>query len=281
LVKGLKFWKMHGTGNDYIIIDNRDENLREDNNIMSFARQVCQRRFSVGADGLLLVYNSDIADVKMRMFNPDGTEAEMCGNGIRCFVKFCYENKIVRKKKLYVETLAGIKQTQLLTSDGEVKSVKVNMGKPSFNRSSIPMLGKGTCINEKLKVDGETYTVTCLSLGNPHCVLFADDVEAFSVQQIGSKIETYNIFPKRINVEFVQIVNREEIKVRVWERGVGETLACGTGACASAVVCYVLGKTDRKVTVHLLGGDLKISYNNCVLMRGPTIKVFAGELSLN
>jgi diaminopimelate epimerase len=280
LVKGLKFWKMHGIGNDYIVVDNRDEKLREAN-IVNFARQVCQRRFSVGADGLLLVYNSDIADVKMRMFNPDGTEAEMCGNGIRCFVKFCYENEIVKKKKLYVETLAGIEQTQLLTSDGEVKSVKVNMGKPSFDRSSIPMLGKGTCINEKLKVNGETYTVTCLSLGNPHCVLFADDVEAFPVQQIGSKIETRKIFPKRINVEFVQIINREEIKVRVWERGVGETLACGTGACASAVASYVLGKTNRKVTVHLLGGDLEILYNNCVLMKGPTIKVFAGELSLN
>jgi diaminopimelate epimerase len=280
LVKGLKFWKMHGIGNDYIVVDNRDEKLREDN-IMNFARQVCQRRFSVGADGLLLVYNSDIADVKMCMFNPDGTEAEMCGNGIRCFVKFCYENEIVRKKKLDVETLAGIKQTQLLTSDGEVKSVKVDMGKPSFDRSSIPMLGKGTCINEKLKVDGETYIVTCISLGNPHCVLFADDVEVFPVQQIGSKIETHKIFPKRINVEFVQIINQEEIKVRVWERGVGETLACGTGACASAVASYVLGKTNRKVTVHLLGGDLEILYNNCILMKGPTIKVFAGELSLN
>jgi diaminopimelate epimerase len=280
LVKGLKFWKMHGIGNDYIVIDNRGEKLRE-GNIMNFARQVCQRRFSVGADGLLLVYNSDIADAKMRMFNPDGTEAEMCGNGIRCFVKFCYENKIVKKKKLDVETLAGIKQTQLLTSDGEVKSVTVDMGKPSFNRSSIPMLGKGTCINEKLNVDGETYTVTCLSLGNPHCVLFADDVEAFPVQQIGSKIEAHKIFPKRINVEFVQIINREEIKVRVWERGVGETLACGTGACASAVASYVLGKTNRKVTVHLLGGNLEILYNNYILMKGPTIKVFAGELSLN
>jgi diaminopimelate epimerase len=280
LVKKLTFWKMHGIGNDYIVVDNRNEKLREDN-IVNFARQVCQRRFSVGADGLLLVYNSDIAEVKMRRFNPDGTEAEMCGNGIRCFVKFCYENEIVKKKKLYVETLGGIKQTQLLTSDGEVKSVTVDMGKPSFDRSSIPMLGKGTCINEKLKVNGETYTVTCLSLGNPHCVIFVDDVEVFPVQQIGSKIETHKIFPKRVNVEFVQIVNRKEIKVRVWERGVGETLACGTGACASAVASYILGKTNRKVTAHLLGGDLEILCNNSILMKGPTIKVFVGELSLN
>lgn len=276
MVKELKFWKMHGIGNDYIVIDNRDEKLREDN-IMNFARQVCKRRFSVGADGLLLVYNSEIADVKMRMFNPDGTEADMCGNGIRCFVKFCYENKIVRKK-LDVETLAGIKQAQLLTNGDEVKSVRVNMGKPSFEKSSIPMLGKGTHINEKLTVDGETYEATCLSVGNPHCVIFVDNAEVFPVQEMGPKIETHNMFPKRINVEFVQIISREEVKVRVWERGVGETLACGTGACASAVAGYISGKTNRKVTVHLLGGDLEILFNNSILMKGAATKVFEGKL---
>lgn len=280
MVKGLKFWKMHGIGNDYIVIDNRDKKLRE-GKIVNFARKVCQRRFSVGADGLLLVCKSNVADVKMRIFNPDGTEAEMCGNGIRCLAKFCYENKIVKKEKLNIETLTGIKQTQLLTNNGEVKSVIVNMGKPSFNRRLIPMRGKGTCINEKLKVDGETYSVTCLSLGNPHCVIFVDDVKAFPVQYVGSKIETHNMFPKRTNVEFVQTVNRKEIKVRVWERGVGETLACGTGACASAVASYILGKTNKKVTVHLLGGDLEVQYNSSIIMKGSAIKVFEGELSLN
>jgi diaminopimelate epimerase len=280
LVEGLKFWKMHGIGNDYIVIDNRDKKLGE-GKIVSFARQVCQRRFSVGADGLLLVYNSDIADVKIRMFNPDGTEAEMCGNGIRCFVKFCYENKILKKKKLDVETLAGIRQTQLSTSNGEVKYVTVNMGKPSFDRYSIPMLGKGACINEKLKVDGETYAVTCLSLGNPHCVVFVDDVETFPVQRVGSKIETHKIFPRRINVEFVKIIDWEEIEIRVWERGVGETLACGTGACASAVVSHILGKTNQKVTVHLLGGDLEVQYDKSTFMKGSAAKVFVGELSVN
>jgi diaminopimelate epimerase len=280
LVKRLEFWKMHGIGNDFIIIDNRDGKLREDS-IVNFARRVCQRRFSVGADGLLLVYNSDIADVKMRMFDPDGTEAEMCGNGIRCFVKFCYENNIVRKRKMEVETLAGIKRTWLSTSDHEVNSVKVDMGKPCFDRSSLPMLGKGTCVNEKLKVDGETYEVSCLSVGNSHCVLFVDHVETFPTQKVGPKIETHSLFPKRINVEFVQIINREEIKVRVWERGVGETLACGTGACASAVAGYTLGKTNRKVTVHLLGGDLEILYDNTILMEGCAIKAFTGKLTLN
>jgi len=271
---------MHGIGNDYIIIDNRDGKLRDDDT-PSFARQVCRRKFSVGADGLLLAYNSDVADVKMRMLNPDGTEAEMCGNGIRCFVKFCYENQIVRKEKVNVETLAGIKQTQLLMRNGEVKFVKVDMGKPSFDRSSIPMLGTGTCINEKLNVADETYEVTCLSVGNPHCVLLVDNVKAFPVNEIGPKIEIHKMLPKRTNVEFVQIVNQEEIEVRVWERGVGETLACGTGACASVAASYVLGKTNRKVTVHLLGGDLEILYNDGILMTGPAIRVFEGELSLS
>jgi diaminopimelate epimerase len=279
LAEELRFWKMHGTGNDYVVIDNRDEKLKY--GITEFAKGICQRRFSVGADGLLLVYNSDVADVKMRMFNPDGTEAEMCGNGIRCFAKFCYEKNIVKKKGLNVETLAGIKQAQLLTSDGEVKSVEVDMGKPSFNRRFIPMLGKGTSLKEKLKVAGETYEVTCLSLGNPHCIIFADDVEAFQVQKIGPEIESHRLFPKRTNVEFVQIIRQGELKVRVWERGVGETLACGTGACASAVASCILGKANRRVTVHLLGGDLEILYVNRVLMKGPAVKVFDGKLFKN
>jgi diaminopimelate epimerase len=276
VVEGLKFWKMHGAGNDFIVINNRDGKIKE-NKLSEFAKRICERRFSVGADGLLLVYDSDIADVRMRMFNPDGTEAEMCGNGIRCFVKFCYENAITRKKELKVETLAGIKHTWLSVND-EVKSVKVDMGAPSFERESLPMLGEGKCIGEKLKVDGEIYEVTCLSVGNPHCVLFIDDLEAFPVQEIGPKIEAHRMFPKRTNVEFVQVINRGEIRVRVWERGAGETLACGTGACASAVASNTLGKTDKEVTVHLLGGDLKILYDLNIFMTGPAVKVFTGEL---
>lgn len=272
----MKFWKMHGTGNDFIVIDNRDGKIRE-NKLPEFAKSICERRLSIGADGLLLVYNSDVADVKMRMFNPDGTEAEMCGNGIRCFVKFCYEKAITRKKELKVKTLAGIKYTWLNMND-EVKSVKVDMGAPSFERRSLPMLGEGKCTCEKLKVDGEAYEVTCLSMGNPHCVLFVDELEAFPVQEIGPKIEVHKLFPKRTNVEFVQVSNRGEIKVRVWERGAGETLACGTGACASAVASHTLGKTDKEVTVHLLGGDLTILYDHNVFMTGPAVKVFMGEL---
>jgi diaminopimelate epimerase len=276
MVEGLKFWKMHGTGNDFIVVDNRDGKIKE-NKLSGFAKRVCERRFSIGADGLLLVYNSDIADVKMRMFNPDGTEAEMCGNGIRCFVKFCYENGIVRKKELNVETLAGIKQTWLSTN-GEVKSVKVDMGAPSFERESIPMRGEGVFLNKKLKVDDKVYEVTCMSLGNPHCVLFVDNLDVFPVQEIGPKIETHKAFPKRTNVEFVQVINRGEIKVRVWERGAGETLACGTGACAAAVASHTLGRTNKEVTVHLSGGDLRILYDCSVFMAGPAVKVFTGEL---
>ena len=276
MVEGLKFWKMHGAGNDFIVLDNRDGKIKE-NKLSEFAKHICERRFSVGADGLLLVYDSDVADVRMRMFNPDGTEAEMCGNGIRCFVKFCYENGITRKKELKVETLAGIKRTWF-SVNGEVKSVKVDMGAPSFERKSLPMLGEGKCIGEKLKVDEEIYEVTCLSVGNPHCVLFVDDLEAFPVQEIGPKIEAHRVFPKRTNVEFVQVVNRGEIRVRVWERGAGETLACGTGACASAIASHTLGKTDKEVTVHLLGGDLKILYDRHIFMTGPAVKVFVGEL---
>jgi diaminopimelate epimerase len=276
MVEGLKFWKMHGTGNDFIVIDNRDGKIKE-NKLSEFSKRICERRLSVGADGLLLVYKSDIADVKMRMFNPDGTEAEMCGNGIRCFAKFCYENEITRKKELNVETLAGIKHTWLSTN-GEVKSVKVDMGTPSFERRSIPMRGEGICINKKLKVDDEVYELTCMSLGNPHCVLFVDNLDAFPVQEIGPKMESHRVFPKRTNVEFVQVINRGEIKVRVWERGAGETLACGTGACASAVASHILGRTDKEVTVHLSGGDLKILYDRNIFMTGPAVKVFMGEL---
>ncbi len=272
----MKFWKMHGTGNDFVVADNRDREI-EENNLSQFARRVCTRRLSVGSDGLLLVYSSNVADVKMRMFNPDGTEAEMCGNGIRCFVKFCYDNGISRKKELKVETLAGIKQTWL-SVNGEVKSVRVDMGSPSFEPESIPMLSDGVFINKPLKVDNEVYEATSLSLGNPHCVIFVDNTDAFPVLEIGPKIENHRLFPKRTNVEFVQVLNRDEIRVRVWERGAGETLACGTGACASAVASNTLKKTDKEVTVHLSGGDLQVVYDCSVFMTGPAVKVFKGEL---
>jgi len=270
---------MHGLGNDYIVIDNRDNAIGEDE-LSGLARKLCERRFSVGADGLLLLYGSKIADAKMRIFNADGSEAEMCGNGIRCFAKYCYENKIVKKKEQSVETLAGIKTVWLTISKGEAKEAKVDMGSPILERGSIPMLGRGTCINEDLAVDGGKFKVTCLSLGNPHCVIFVDNVKKFSVEEIGPKIERHQLFPHRVNVDFVQVLSKEELSVRVWERGCGETLACGTGACASVVAANLLKKVSSKATVHLLGGNLQIEYSGNILMTGPAEKVFEGELLL-
>ena len=273
----MKFWKMHGLGNDYIVIDNRAGQI-EDAEANDLSRQLCERKFSVGADGLLLVSNSNKADVRMRILNSDGSEAEMCGNGIRCFAKYCFENNIVNKNELIVETLAGLKEIWLMIDKGIVKSVKVDMGAPILERSQIPMIGEGACVNEDLDINGVIYRVTSLSVGNPHCVLFSESIKDSLIQNIGPEIENHNLFPKRTNVEFVQILNKDELKVRVWERGVGETLACGTGACAAVVAGNLLKKVGSKVQVHLLGGDLEVEYNKRLLLTGPAEKVFEGKL---
>jgi diaminopimelate epimerase len=273
----MKFWKMHGLGNDYIVIDNRDEKIG-DKKAAELAKKLCERRFSVGADGILFASNSASADVKMRIFNADGSEAEMCGNGIRCFAKYCYENRIARKSELVVETLAGNKRTWLTVEDGVVQSVMVDMGVPVLERSKIPMLGQGTCVNQDLQVNGEAYKATCLSVGNPHCVIFVDAVDDFPVRQVGSKIENHRFFPKRTNVEFAQVLSENEVKVRVWERGCGETLACGTGACATVVAGNLLKKLGGKVRVHLLGGDLTVEYAERLFLDGAAEKVFEGTL---
>jgi diaminopimelate epimerase len=273
----MKFWKVQGLGNDYIVIDNRDEKI-SDAEATALARKLCERRFSVGANGLLFASNSTVADVKMRIFNADGSEAEMCGNGIRCFVKYCYENNIAQKSELMVETLAGIKRTWLTVEDDLVTSVMVDMGVPMLERGKIPMRGNGTCINEDLQVDGEAYKVTCLSVGNPHCVIFVDAVDDFPVQRVGSKIENHRLFPKRTNVEFAQILSENKVKVRVWERGCGETLACGTGACATVVAGNLLKKLGSKVLVHLLGGNLEVEYAERLFLNGSAEKVFEGTL---
>jgi diaminopimelate epimerase len=273
----MKFWKMHGLGNDYVVVDNRDGKIA-DAEAAKLARRLCERRFSVGADGLLLVSGSAVADLKMRIFNVDGSEAEMCGNGIRCFVRYCYEDGIVRKTELAVETLAGVKHAWLTVESGLVTAVRVDMGAPVMERSQIPMLDEGTCINQDLQVDGESYKVTCLSVGNPHCVIFVDDVDDFPVERVGSKIEGHSLFPKRTNVEFAQVLNKAELKVRVWERGCGETLACGTGACAAVAAGNLLSKVEGKVTVHLLGGDLEVEYADHLFLSGPAEKVFEGTL---
>ena len=274
----MQFWKMHGLGNDYIVVNDRDNKI---NNLKAaeLAKRLCERRFSIGADGLLLVSESKVADAKMRIFNADGSEAEMCGNGIRCFAKYCYETGVVRKKEFSIETLSGIKRVGLTVKRNVVEAVKVDMGEPNWERSSLPMIGKGVCVNENLQVDGEVFKVTCLSIGNPHCVIFVDNVDDFPVDQVGPKIENHNVFPKRTNVDFVQVLNKGQLKIRVWERGCGETLACGTGTCASVAAANRLGKVGDKVTVHLLGGCLKVEADaGRLLLSGEAKKVFEGNL---
>jgi diaminopimelate epimerase len=273
----MQFWKMHGLGNDFIVVDDRNGVVNEAE-ASGLARRLCERRLSIGADGLLLLSNSAVADVKMRVFNADGSEAEMCGNGIRCLAKFCYENGVVKKNALAVETLAGVKNVWLTVENGVVEAVKVDMGVPVWERSQIPMRGEGTCINDNLLVDEENYNVTCLSMGNPHCVIFVETLEECPVEYVGPLVENHEAFPNRTNVEFVQVVGKNELKVRVWERGCGETLACGTGACTAAVAANRLGKVGGKVKVHLSGGDLNVEVADRVFMSGPAEKVFEGKL---
>lgn len=273
----MRFWKMHGLGNDYIVIDDRDTKI-SDEYATEFAKKLCERRFSVGADGLLLVHCSTVADVKMKIFNADGSEAEMCGNGIRCFAKYCYENGIVPKHDFDVETLAGTKHVWLSIKGKEVAAVKVDMGKPNWERNSLPMKGKGTCIDADLDVDGEEFKVTCLSMGNPHCVIFVDCIDCYPVEEVGSKIENHKAFPKRTNVGFVEVLNENELNLRVWERGCGETLACGTGTCAAVVAANKLGKVGNKVTVHVLGGNLRVEVAENIFLSGDAEKVYEGTL---
>jgi diaminopimelate epimerase len=217
--------------------------------------------------------------VRMRIFNADGSEAEMCGNGIRCFAKYCYENGIAKKEAFNVETNAGVKQVWLTAKNGEVKLVKVNMGAPNWDRKALPMEGEGTCINQPLQVDDEeTYCVTCLSMGNPHCIIFVENVDESPVEYIGPMIENHKAFPKRTNVGFVQVLNKNELKVRVWERGCGETLACGTGTCAAVAAANKLDKVKDKVTVHVLGGDLQVEVEKALFLSGAAEKVFEGKL---
>jgi diaminopimelate epimerase len=273
----MRFWKMHGLGNDYIVVDSRDETI-SGKQAGDLAKRLCERRFSVGADGLLLVFGSKVADAKMRIFNADGSEAEMCGNGIRCFSKYCYEKGIVVKPEFTVETLSGLKHVWLTLKGKEVLSVKVDMGAPNWQRSSLPMNGEGTCINEDLAVDGEIFKVTCLSMGNPHCIIFVDCIDCVPVEGVGSKIENNEVFPKRTNVGFVEVLNENELNVRVWERGCGETLACGTGTCAAVAAANKLGLVGSKVSVHVLGGNLQVEVAESLFLSGAAEKVFEGTL---
>ncbi len=274
----MKFTKMQGLGNDFVLVNTLECDLAGD--LAELSRKVCDRHFGIGADGLVLIVPSREADIRMRIFNPDGSEPEMCGNAIRCFARYVYEHNIVRKKVITVETLAGIIVPELILEGETVTSVRVDMGEPRLDRGQIPMEGpEGRVVDEPVSVNEETCRVTCVSMGNPHCVTFVSDVNNIPLAQIGPALECHPVFPRKTNVEFVQIINKQEVNMRVWERGAGETLACGTGACATGVACILNNFTDRKVTVHLAGGDLVIEWadNNHVYMTGPGEYVFTGE----
>ena len=275
----MKFTKMHGAGNDYIYIDAVQEKI---NNPSLLSVKLSNRHFGIGSDGIVLIHPSVIADFRMQMLNSDGSEAEMCGNAIRCVAKYVYDKKMTLKKNVAIETLSGIKNIELIFDKlGEVTGATVDMGEPVFEPKLIPvdMLGE-RIINYPLTVDGKTYYVTCLSMGNPHCVLYMDEIQNLDLDTLGPKFENHSSFPKKVNTEFVKIIDKDNIDLRVYERGAGETLACGTGACAAAVSSYLNGYTNKEVNVMLKGGQLKINYDKTVIMTGNAVTVFEGDIDV-
>jgi diaminopimelate epimerase len=274
----MKFTKMHGIGNDYIYVNGFEEQIDQPAEV---ARAVSDRHFGIGSDGLILILPSTQADFRMRMFNADGSEAQMCGNGIRCLAKYVYDRGMTQKTTIQVETLAGVLALQLFSSHGVVEKVCVKMGEPRLERAQIPMQGPaGRVLREPLVVDGTTFEVTAVSMGNPHCIVFVDDPQTFDVTSWGPRFEHHPAFPEGVNTEFVQVLDAQTFSMRVWERGSGETLACGTGASAVAVACHLTGHTERRVTGHLRGGSLELEWNeadNQIYMTGPAVEVFNGE----
>lgn len=277
----MEFVKVQGLGNDFVIINALEENGFL--NYFALAQKLCNRKFGIGADGLILILPSQTADIKMRVINSDGSEAEMCGNGIRCFAKYVYEQGIISKTKMAVETLAGVIVPEIIFENNKVVSVRVDMGEPLLERSQIPMLGKpGRVIKERLKVIDEEFEITTVSMGNPHCVIFVTDLNKIDIEKWGPLIETHPVFPRKINVEFVQVINLHEAVMRVWERGAGITLACGTGACATLTAGVLNNLLERKAIIKLLGGELTIEWaeNNHLYMTGPAVEVFRGKINI-
>ena len=275
----MKFTKMQGLGNDYVYVNCFKEKI---DNPPELARRISDRHFGVGSDGLIMINPSDKADFEMEMYNADGSRGEMCGNGIRCVAKYVYDYGLTDKKHISVETLGGIKYLDLTVEEGKVKMVKVDMGKPELEPLKIPVKASGDkAVDEPILVGGNEYRMTCVSMGNPHAVIFIGcDVREFPLEEIGPKFENHERFPNRVNTEFVRVIDRRTAEMRVWERGSGETLACGTGACAVAVACGLNGFTEDEVTVRLLGGDLQIRWDrekDTVFMTGPAEVVFDGE----
>ena len=277
----LQFTKMHGCGNDYIYFNCMDKEL---DNPEQLSIMLSDRHFSIGGDGIIMICHSDVADARMRMFNADGSEGKMCGNATRCIGKYLYDNGIVKKDKISLETLSGIKYLDLTVENGKVKLVSVDMGKAILVPNEIPVALSGDiAVNVPHSVNGVDYNITCVSMGNPHCVVFGGDPDEIELEKIGPKFENDPIFPERVNTEFAQIIDERTIKMRVWERGSGETLACGTGACATAVAAVLCGycKKGEDITLKLRGGELIINYTDeRVLMTGPAAVSFTGEVEV-
>ena len=277
----MKFTKMHGIGNDYVYVNCFEESVKNPAEVSKF---VSDRHFGIGSDGLILISPSAIADFRMNIYNADGSQAEMSGNGIRCVAKYVYDYGLTDKTEISVETLAGIKYLRLQVENGKVASVEVNMGAPILEPKEIPVaVEESPVVNVPVEVKGKIYHMTCVSMGNPHAIIFMNNVKDLDIAAIGPYFENHTVFPKRTNTEFVEVLDRNTVNMRVWERGSDETLACGTGACATTVACILNDKTENEVTVHLLGGDLKIRWDreaNQVYMTGPATVVFDGEITL-
>ena len=277
----MKFTKMHGIGNDYVYVNCFEESIKNPAEVSKF---VSDRHFGIGSDGLILISPSAKADFRMNIYNADGSQAERCGNGIRCVAKYVYDYGLTDKTEISVETLAGIKYLRLQVENGKVASVEVNMGAPILEPKEIPVaVEESPVVNVPVEVKGKIYHMTCVSMGNPHAIIFMNNVKDLDIAAIGPYFENHTVFPKRTNTEFVEVLDRNTVNMRVWERGSDETLACGTGACATTVACILNDKTENEVTVHLLGGDLKIRWDreaNQVYMTGPATVVFDGEITL-
>ena len=279
----MKFTKMHGAGNDYIYVNCFEEEVNDPSQV---AIKVSDRHFGIGSDGLVLIKPSEKGDFFMDMYNADGSRGKMCGNASRCVAKYVFDNGMTDKDEIALETLSGIKYINIFTQNGKAVAATVNMGSPELESAKIPVVfDKENVIDEKIYVDEKAYNVTCVSMGNPHCVTFVDNTDNIEIEKIGPKFENHKLFPDRINTEFVQIVDDKTMKMRVWERGSGETLACGTGACASVVACILNGYfgKDEEIKVILLGGELKIRWDSesgCVFMTGPAETVCTGEINV-
>ena len=279
----MKFTKMHGCGNDYIYVDGSKEQIPQERK-PEIVRRLSDRHFGIGGDGVIFINPSEEADFEMEMYNMDGSRAEMCGNGIRCVAKFVYDEGLTDQTSISIISCGKIKYLDMFLEDGKVSTVRVNMGTPILKAEDIPVIADGDeVIGERIEVEEKIYEMTCVSMGNPHAVIFMDDVSALPLDKIGPLFENHVRFPKRINTEFVKVLDDEHVEMRVWERGTGETLACGTGACAVTVACILNGLTKEQVTVKLLGGNLQIQWDrkeNVVYMIGPAATVFKGEISI-